>query len=187
MKTYIKGSYRRKIYSSGNYIIGLFKVRETNDETMKEYINKTVTFTGYFYELVIDDNYFLYGEVNNHPKYGFQYQVTDYERVKPEDKNGLIDFLSSDLFKGVGLKLATSIVDTLGEDAIDKILEDKSVLNLVPHITEKKINSIYDTLSRHEGSDKTIVYLTSLGLPVKDAIDIYNKYKNDTLNIIINH
>ena len=114
MKTYIKGSYRRKIYSSGNYIIGLFKVRETNDETMKEYINKTVTFTGYFYELVIDDNYFLYGEVNNHPKYGFQYQVTDYERVKPEDKNGLIDFLSSDLFKGVGLKLATSIVDTLG-------------------------------------------------------------------------
>ena len=55
MKTYIKGSYRRKIYSSGNYIIGLFKVRETNDETMKEYINKTVTFTGYFYELVIDD------------------------------------------------------------------------------------------------------------------------------------
>ena len=187
MKTYIKGSYRRKIYSSGNYIIGLFKVRETNDETMKEYINKTVTFTGYFYELVIDDNYFLYGEVNNHPKYGFQYQVTDYERVKPEDKNGLIDFLSSDLFKGVGLKLATSIVDTLGEDAIDKILEDKSVLNLVPHITEKKINSIYDTLSRHEGSDKTIVYLTSLGLPVKDAIDIYNKYKNDTLNIIKNN
>ena len=104
--------------------------------------NKTITFTGYFHELKEDDTYLFYGEAVNHPRYGFQYQVTDYERVKPEDKNGLIDFLSSDLFKGVGLKLATSIVDTLGEDAIDKILEDKSVLNLVPHITEKKINSI---------------------------------------------
>jgi len=187
MKTYIKGTFRKKIYSSNNYVIGLFKVRETNDETMMEYNNKTVTFTGYFYELVEDDNYIFYGESNNHPKYGFQYQVTDYERVKPEDKNGLIDFLSSDLFKGIGLKLATSIVDTLGEDAIEKILEDKSVLNLVPHITEKKIEVIYNALLKYEGGDKTIVYLTSLGLPIKDSIDIFSKYKNETLDIINNN
>ena len=49
MKQYIKGQFTRSIFSSDNgYVIGLLKVRETNDDEMQDYINKTITFTGYF-------------------------------------------------------------------------------------------------------------------------------------------
>src|SRR5574344_190878 len=184
---YIKGSYRKTIYKKNNYIIGLFKVRETNDESLNDYVNKTLTFTGYFLELNEDDNYFFYGELINHPKYGVQYQVNDYERVKPEDKSGIIDFLSSDLFPGVGIKLATKIVEELGLNAIDVILKDKDTLKLVPKISNKKIDAIYNILYTYENSHQTIVDITNMGLPLKDALDIYNKYKNDTLNIINNN
>ena len=63
MKTYIKGNFRKAIFSSDKgYIIGLFKVRDTNSENIHEFINKTITFTGYFHELNEDDTYIFYGE-----------------------------------------------------------------------------------------------------------------------------
>ena len=182
MKLYIKGNYRKTIFSSSKgYVIGLFKVRETNDEEMNLYINKSVTFTGYFHELNEDDMYCFYGETVDHPKYGIQFQVSDYERLKPEDEDGLVAFLSSDLFKGVGVTLAKSIVDTLGKNVLDEILKDESCLLLVPKMTAKKAHKIYETLSKYEESHQMIVYLTDLGFNMKDALDIYNIYKKDTI------
>jgi len=188
MKTYIKGSFRKAIFSSDKgYIIGLFKVRETNSRNIEEFINKTITFTGYFHELNEDDIYFFYGEEVMHPKYGFQFQVNEYERVKPEDKDGIIEFLSSDLFPGVGSKLATKIVEVLGEDALDKIINDPMILNIVPKLSTKKANSIYNNLIKYEQSHTIIVYLSELGFTMKDALTIYNTYKSETKEKIENN
>ena len=185
MKHYIKGTYRKSIFQSPQgYVIGIFKVRETDDESLKDYINKTITFTGYFHELTEEDHYIFYGEGVDHPKYGFQFQVSGYEKVKPEDKDGVIAFLSSDLFPGIGEKQATLIVETLGEKALDKILEDASCLSLVPKLSSKKAKKVYDTLVKYEESHKTIVYLTELGFSMKDALHIYNTYKSFTIETL---
>lgn len=182
MKNYIKGNYRKSIFSSPKgYVIGLFKVKDTNDERLVDYINKMITFTGYFHELNEDDNYIFYGEGIEHPKYGFQFQVSEYEKIKPEDKDGVIEFLASDLFPGIGEKQATLIVDVLGEKTLDKILEDASCLSLVPKLSSKKAKKIYDILVKYEESHKTIVYLTELGFSMKDALNIYNVYKTYTI------
>ena len=96
MESFIKGNFRKSIFKSDKgYIIGLFKVRETNDDTLEEYINHTITFTGYFHDLNEDDTYILYGEGVNHPRYGFQFQTNSYERLKPEGKEAIIEFLST--------------------------------------------------------------------------------------------
>lgn len=188
MRNYIKGKYKREIYNSKKgYIIGLIKVKETNDESIENYVNKTMTFTGYFADLNEDDDYIFYGNLTEHPKYGIQYQVEDYERIKPEDKDGIVEFLSSDLFPGVGEKLAIKIVDTLGEDALDKILEDKESLNKVPKISEKKIETIYNVLTKYEESHKVVVYLSELGFNMKDSLNIYNYYRSSTIMTIENN
>ena len=185
MDTYIKGNYKRTIFSTDKgYVVGLFKVKETNDEEMLEYINKTITFTGYFAELNEDDIYIFYGKTNNHPRYGIQFDVSNYEKIKPSDELGLVSFLSSDLFKGVGEKLAKQIVDTLGLNAIDEILNDESCLLLVPKMTSKKAHTIYETLCNYEQSHQVTVYLSNLGFSIKDALSIYNKYKNQTMDIL---
>jgi exodeoxyribonuclease V alpha subunit len=185
METYIKGNYRKSIFKSDKgYVIGLFKLRDTNDNELLEYVNKTITFTGYFHDLNEDDIYTMYGSFMMHPKYGAQYQVTSYERGKPDDEDGLVAFLRSDLFKGIGDKVAQNIVDTLGTDAIDKILKDPSCLYMVPKLTEDKANKLYETLKTYEESHDVIVYLSELGFNMKDSLSIYNTYHNNTLNVV---
>ena len=179
---YIKGNYRKSIFESEKgYVIGLFKIKETDNEELKMYINKIITFTGYFDKLNIDDLYCFKGDIVEHPKYGLQFNVSEYERLKPDDEDGLVAFLSSDLFKGVGEKLAKSIVDTLGKNVLDEILKDESCLLLVPKMTNKKAHTIYETLMKYEESHQIIVYLTELGFNMKDALEIYNTYKSDTI------
>ena len=187
MKDFVKGVFRQSIFrSEKGYIIGLLKVSETNIVEMQEYVNKTITFTGYFADLNENEKYIMYGEIANHPKYGFQFNVSDSERIKPDDKDGIVEFLSSDLFKGIGEKMAIRIVETLGEEALDLILKDKTCLYQVPKLSEAKIDIIHDTLVKYEESHETIVKLTELGFTMRDALSIYNTYKSNTIRIIEN-
>ena len=174
---YIKGKYRNSIYDNGSgYKVGLFRVKETNDEEMDDFLNKTITFTGYFGDLNEEDTYIFYGKLIDHIKFGYQYQVDNYERVIPEGKDAIIEFLASPLIKGCGEKTATAIVEILGEDAIDKIKENKSNLLLVPNISEKRATNIYNSLMEYSGSDDTLIYLQSLGFSNKEALNIFNEY-----------
>ena len=188
MNKYIKCIYKRSIFESDKgYYIGLCKIIDTDDDKLESYINKMMTFTGYFPELKCDDTYLFYGELVEHPKYGIQYQVKEYERVKPEGKDGLIEFLSSDLFPGIGEKMAKSIVETLGEDVLNKIIKDKSCLYVVPKLTQKKADVIAEILKNYEESHEIIVYLNDLGFTMRDSLVIYNKYKSNTIQIIENN
>ena len=188
MEDYVKGTFKNTIFSSDKgYIIGLLKVSETNIVDMQDFVNKTITFTGYFAELNLNEKYVMYGEIVNHPKYGFQFNVTESKKVQPEDKDGIVEFLSSDLFKGIGEKLAKKIVDILGDKTLELILEDKSNLYQVPKLSQAKIDIIYDSLTKYEESHQTIVKLTELGFSMRDALGIYNVYKSNTISVIENN
>lgn len=188
MKSYIKGVYKKSIFSSEKgYVIGLCKVVETDNLVFSDFIDKTITFTGYFHGLNEGDTYIFHGEELEHPKYGMQFQVENFEKVKPEDKDGIVEFLSSDLFPKIGVKLATSIVEVLGENVLNLILEDPSCLNMVPKITQKKIDIIYNNLLKYDESHQVIVYLTELGFNMKDSLAIYNQYLKDSISIINNN
>ena len=183
--SYIKGNYRRSIYqNSQGYNIGLFKVMDTDDEKLADYIDHIITFTGYFHELNDMDKYLFYGKLVTHPKYGEQFQVDNYERCKPEEKDSIIEFLTSGLFKGIGEKKAKAIVDVLGKDTLKIILENPDNLILIPGVTKKNIEVLHTKLQEYESSYETILILTELGFSTKDAMIVYNFYKNKTKNII---
>jgi exodeoxyribonuclease V alpha subunit len=188
MKMYIKGNFRKYIFRNNQgYVIGLFKVRDTNNDALKDYKNKTITFTGYFHDLNEDDTYMFFGELVDHARYGIQFQVSEYERVQPEDKDGIVEFLSSDLFKGLGEKTAIKIVETLGNDCLKLIIDDYNNLLSVPTMTLKIALKTHNTLLEYEESHQTIVYLFELGFTMKDAMSIYNKYRSNTKEYISNN
>lgn len=184
MANYIKGNFKRYIFKSDSgYVVGLFKVKDTDLEN-DSIINHTITFTGYFHELNEDDTYVFNGGLVKHDKYGEQFQVESYERVMPEEKDSIVEFLCSGLFKGIGEKTALKIVSYLGKDTLNTILENPNNLLLIPTVTKKQINTLHNTLVEYEASYKTIVYLNELGFSTRDSMLIYNKYKEKTENIL---
>ena len=182
MSNYIKGEYKREIFSSDTgYIVGLFKVKETNNEEWEKYLNTTITFTGYFHELNNIDNYIFYGSFVEHEKYGMQFQTTSYERAIPEEKDSIVEFLTSGLFKGIGEKKAKKIVDVLGKDTLKIILEQPNNLILIPGITEKNKIELHNKLQDYEASYEVIIKLGNLGFTTREAMLIYNYYKEKSL------
>ena len=188
MESYIKGIFRKFIFeSNNNYVIGLFKIKETNDEELFDYENRTITITGYFHELTIDENYIMKGEIVNNPKYGLQYNVKEYERLTPEGKDAVKEFLSSGLFPGIGDKTAKQIVDTLGDDTLKLIEEDYTNLLLVPNLKDEKAKMIHEILLKYNESYNIIVFLNDIGFTTKDSMSIYNLLKDDTVNVVKNN
>ena len=185
---YIKGEYKRNIFqSSTGYVVGLFKVKETSENIPKAYINTTITFTGYFHELNDIDTYIFYGKFIEHEKYGKQFQVESYDRCKPEEKDSIVEFLTSGLFKGIGEAKATKIVNILGKNTLNTILENPNNLLLIPSITEKNVQELHTKLKEYERSYDTIIKLTNLGFTSKESMIIYNYYHEKTLEVITNN
>ena len=98
----------------------------------------------------------------------------------------MIVFLSSDLFP-IGEKTAKKIVDTFHEDTINKILENKDCLQLIPRLGENKINRIYNVLVDYQSTSNIVMELTKLGFDMKDSLSFLNKYNNKILDTVNNN
>ena len=184
MDEYIKGNINKIIFQGENgYKIGLFKVSDASYE-YADFIGITISFTGYFHELNEQDTYMLYGKLFNHPKYGEQFNIDHYERCMPEEKDSIIEFLSSSIFKGIGDKTAIKIVEVLGDSTLSTILERPDNLLLIPGVTKKQIDILHKALVDYESSYTTILKLNDIGFVTKDSMLIYNKYKGNTLSNI---
>lgn len=180
---YIKGKFKHTIYATeGGYTVGLFRVKEASSN-LSEIENKTVTFTGYFTELNSEDNYIFYGNYLMHEKYGYQFKVNEYEKDTPTGKSAVVEFLASSFVKGCGEKTAEKIVNTLGEEAIKLIKEDKNNLYDVG-LSEKTIDQIYSSIMKYYKYDELIVYLKSLGFTIKEITLLMNKFGESTKKIV---
>lgn len=183
--SYIKGIYIQDIYTnqSNGYTVGLIRVKETNEA--KE-LNKVITFTGTFNDLKYKTTYKMEGRFIEHNKYGRQFVVEKYEPILPTKEEEIIDFLSSDMFP-IGESTATKIVNKLGKDTINKILENKDNLLGIPRLPEKKIDKIYQILQDYQSTSHIVLELSKLGFTTKNAIKLLKKYSTKTIEVINNN
>ena len=179
---YIKGIFIQDIYTNqtNGYTVGLIRVRESSNE---EVVNSVLTFTGTFDELKYRQAYLMNGNFVNHSKYGRQFQVDTYELVLPTDEEEIIEFLSSDLFP-IGEKTAEKIVNKLGKDTINIILNNPYVLDDIPRLTESKKEKIVETLNEYQATSNIVIELNKLGFSSKNSLAILKKYSTNSMKII---
>ncbi|MFD1018859.1 SF1B family DNA helicase RecD2 [Thalassobacillus hwangdonensis] len=180
--SYIKGKLNRMIFHNDeeHFSIASVRISETN-ETFGE---KDVVIKGHFSPLEEGETYLFKGNVKTHPKFGQQYEVDFYQRMLPESKDGLVAYLSSDLFHGVGKKTAENIVGHLGEGAVSEILEDRSVLSSVPGLKTETADKLYTALREHQGFEHVVIHVGKYGFGLKLAQKIYKVFKDQTLTIL---
>ena len=183
---YIKGKVRNIIYQNqdNGYVVAVFRVKETTDDKMNEYVGKTVTITGTFLDINLEEVFILYGEGIRHERFGFQYQVKSYEKEAITTEKALIEFLSSSLIKGCGEKTAEKIVELLGMEAVNKIKEDEHALDVIPTLSAAKKKAIRSSLLEYSDADDSLLKLKELGFSISEATKIYKKYGASTKYIM---
>ena len=129
-------------------------------------------------------NYEFVGFYKEHPKYGRQFSVSSYAKSQNFTKDGLIAYLSSEKFLGIGPKLASNIVDELGLDCIEKILKDDSVLDKVYQMTKSRKEVISTVLKENYANEQVFIRLYGYGLSNTMVYRLYEVYGIDAANIV---
>lgn len=179
---YVMGRILASIFHNEENLYSVARIRVL--DTNESFDEKEMVVTGYFPLMHDEEEYTFFGQLKTHPRYGMQYHVTRFRKELPQTKNGIVQYLSSDLFKGIGKKLAERIVEALGEQAISKIIDDSSELNKVKGITPKKAKEIYQTIIEHQGLEQVIGFLSQYGIGTNIAIKIYQTYREETMDRI---
>ncbi|AOM82501.1 SF1B family DNA helicase RecD2 [Salisediminibacterium beveridgei] len=172
---FIQGELIQQIFHAPDslYTVAKFKVKKSS-ETIEE---RDLTVVGMMKPPENDMTYRFEGRMTEHPVYGPQFKFDRYETVLPETKEGIILYLSSERFEGIGRKTAESIVKVLGETAISKILENKKVLDDVPGMNQKKAAILVDQLREDQGIEVILTKLYEYGFGVKMALKVYQTYQ----------
>lgn len=179
---YMKGKHLVTIFHNEQNLYTVMRIRV--EDTNENYEDKEAVITGYFPKVHEEETYIFYGQMKEHPKFGPQFQVEHFRKELPQTKQGVIAYLSGDLFKGIGKKTAENIVNTLGEDAISRILSQPSILDTVPKLPSEKAKELYDTLMENQGLEQAMIALNQYGFGPQISMKIYQAYKEQTIEVI---
>lgn len=162
------------------FTINKCKITETNCS----YTEKEIIVKGNFPQLSPEEEYKFIGELVTHPTYGTQFNVHTFEKEMPKTETGIVQYLSSDLFPGIGKKTASTIVETLGTNAIEKVLNDPTVLDKVPRLSSERKETLISVLEENMGLERTIIQLNEWGFGPKIAMRIYQAYRENTIELL---
>ncbi len=168
----IKGKIKNYVFHNDENSYSIARIITETEEI--------VTIVGYFPIISEDIDYEFSGTWVKHQSYGEQLKVESFKKCEEQSAAGLVSYLSSSFFHGIGLKTAEKIVDTLGPDAIKKIMNDKSVLKQVG-LSAIRIEKFYQQLIENQTNEYILVALYGYNLSGKLAMKLLSKYQMLTL------
>lgn len=178
---YLTGEVERVIFLSEKTRFHVLKV--VVDETNTKFTGETIV-TGYFHDVSESETYRFTGKVTEHQRYGEQFSAVSFKHEMPKTNTGVINYLSSDVFHGIGRKTAERIVDTLGTNALEIIADNKNALKEVEGLSKSKIEMIHHTILENQKTERIMIRLNDIGFGASMSARIIKYYGEDTLRIL---
>ena len=174
---------------NGRFTYILFRSEETFYTVARFRIDdergRQITVTGIMEDIQLDLRYLLTGKYIEHPRYGVQFAIEGYRIPLPDEREGIIRYLSGIQFAGIGKKTAEKIVDALGEDCLNMMKEDIAVLHQVPGISEKQFSSIEEGLKKEDsGLEELVRFLNIQGVGMRNLMRLNKAYGRHALEKI---
>ena len=155
------------------YTVGVF---ETEDEQF--------TVTGNFHHPNPALQYRIVGNFKVHKKYGEQFNVESYEELMPSDTDGIRDFLAAGTIKGIGPKMAATIVEKFGKSTMDVMENSPEKLLEIKGIGAKRLAVILKSFAETIEFTRVSFALQELGITTGQAVRIYKAYGNDAISVV---
>lgn len=179
---YIKGKLLQEVFHNPEnmYTVARIRISEATENVQE----KEMVVVGNLPPLLEGESYTFWGQLKHHPRFGLQYLIQQYRKELPQGKEGVVQYLSSELFPGVGKKIAAHIVEALGENAIQRILEAPHLLEEVPQLNETKRQMIFDRLMEHQGLEQIMIKLSEYGIGLALSVQIYQTYHEQAMDVL---
>jgi exodeoxyribonuclease V alpha subunit len=146
-----------------------------------------VTILGNFPSLCPGEMVQLVGEWVNHPKFGNQFKVVQYETITPATAHGIEKYLGSGLIKGIGPMMAKRIVAKFGVETLDTIESQIGKLSEVPGIGQGRVEMIRSAWIEQKEIRNVMIFLQDQGVSTTYAAKIYKQYGPESISVVKNN
>ena len=113
---------------------------------------------------VVHETLNLKGNWENHKIYGRQFSFSEFMPVAPTSEEGMIRYLSSEIFKGIGKKTAQRIVNKFGNDTFKIIDSSPELLSKLKGVNKKQQKSLLNSWEEQRGLRDVMTFLRGVGI-----------------------
>lgn len=179
--------FRRLTSPTSDYCV--FLCSTTDEKNLPVSIPKRkgrayITVTGSALPAVEAVDICYYGEWVTGKKYGLSFRADSYQFVEPKTQSGILAFLKSKAFPGIGAKTAKAIVDTFGDDTLEVIKETPQKLLTIEGITTSKLGNIIMAYKKNEAYNTLAVFLYPYGISGDSIARIHEKFGSEASELI---
>ena len=126
----------------------------------------------------------LKGSWENHKTYGRQFSIREFMPVEPTSEEGIIRYLSSEVFKGIGKITAERIVKKFGKDTFKIIDSSPKLLSKVKGVGRKQQKSLLEAWDDQRGLRDVMTFLRGVGISHAYAQRIFVKNGLNSIPLI---
>ena len=184
-EVFFEGEIKKIIFSnpSNFFKIIALKISKTSEN---DYAEDEIVVAGECSDISEGEEYCFFGELVNNNKYGLQLKISRYERRRV-NKEGLINYLSSRKFKGIGRKKAEQIQALYehNEDIVEAILKDSSKIDVIKGLSKENKDNFLKRLSVDRKSESILSQLFELGISHLVSLKIQEKYMDESIQIVL--
>lgn len=106
----------------------------------------------------------LTGRWGQHASHGAQFEFEAVEPLPPATEQGLVRYLASKAFDGIGPTIAQRVVDKLGVDALERIAEDPGCLDGIKGLSSERQRALAEAVASQAALHRVFGFLAKLGL-----------------------
>ncbi len=119
-----------------------------------------------------------------HPKFGRQFEVRQYQELKPATLTGMEKYLGSGLIRGIGPVTARRIVQQFGLETLDIIELQSERLLEVPGISQMRLQHIRDAWEAQKVIHEVMIFLHGHGVSTTYAAKIFKTYGQQAIEVV---
>ena len=173
------------MFISGKIQSVVYRNEDNNYSVVKISSNgEVLTCVGKFPSANVGERVEIDGTITKNEKYGEQISVNTIKILPPNDEEGIIKYLSSSLFKGIGQTTAKKIVDKFGKDTLAVLDLNPLQLAEVKGISKEKALGYALCYREAKEYEKTIMFLGVYNISTNLAIKIHKKYLDQTEQVL---
>lgn len=170
---------------SGSVETVIFRSEESGYTVMEfRTPERHVTVVGCMPEIREGEMLTVSGKWVNNSKYGEQFQAEEITFEAPADEEGIVNYLASGLFCGVGRATAEAIVRRFGLRTLDVLEHTPHRLTEVSGIGKLRAESIAENFKDNSAMRSAILFLQKHSVPLTLAMKIYKAYGESTETVI---